>query len=219
MAGAATQLWGTPVANRPCGALAREEAADSTRVDSAVQGSKSLACARRSLTPRSLTMPMDDGNWQPVRGYEDYLVDSTGRIWNGRFGRYMGSGVGKEAYRHVALTRGPKGAREHKLFMVARLVYEAFIGPIPEGYQIRFLDGDRLNCSAENLGVARPGRGYDHARGSGSGSAKLNEDSVRLMRQLHKHARVSQRALADAFGVTPQTVLKIVNRRSWRHVR
>ncbi len=54
-----------------------------------------------------------------------------------------------------------------------RLVWEEAHGPIPKGYNIRFLDGDKLNCSldnlalvnkAENLEMTRQGLQYEDPR-------------------------------------------------------
>jgi len=45
---------------------------------------------------------------------------------------------------------------EIKLFKINRLVYMAFNGEIPEGYEVDHIDGDRFNNSIDNLQILTP---------------------------------------------------------------
>ena len=56
----------------------------------------------------------------------------------------------KNGYRKIKLT-GDDG--KLKGFWVSRLVYAAFHGPIPPGYEVDHLDGDRLNNHKDNLSL------------------------------------------------------------------
>ena len=40
---------------------------------------------------------------------------------------------------------------KQKMFYLHRLVFEAFFGKIPQGHEIDHIDGDRANCSTQNL--------------------------------------------------------------------
>ena len=53
--------------------------------------------------------------------------------------------VNSNGYIEVKIAEPRTWAFKHKL------VYEEYFGPIPEGCVIRFLDGNRLNCSPDNL--------------------------------------------------------------------
>lgn len=53
--------------------------------------------------------------------------------------------VNSDGYIEVKIAEPRTWAFKHKL------VYEEHFGPIPEGSVIRFLDGNRLNCSPDNL--------------------------------------------------------------------
>lgn len=64
-------------------------------------------------------------------------------------------------------------------------------------------------------------------RGTELPQAKLTEDDVRLIRQVHAEARAeiarlhkscSAKALAEKFGVHHRTVEKILSRETWAHV-
>jgi len=90
--------------------------------------------------------------WLPVIGYEGlYDVSDWGRIRSlprrttrGGLMKLIADGKG---YWVVSLTREGKQRR----FFVHRLVMEAFTGPLPEGMEIRHLDGDPGNNRLPNL--------------------------------------------------------------------
>lgn len=54
-------------------------------------------------------------------------------------------------------------------------------------------------------------------RGSAAWNAKLSEADVVAIRRLHA-AGIRQTALADRYGVDPNTINQIVRRLTWRHV-
>jgi hypothetical protein len=54
--------------------------------------------------------------------------------------------------------------------------------------------------------------------GSKVGSARLDEERVKELRQMHAGGSVSLRAIARHFGVDHKTASKIVRRETWRHV-
>jgi hypothetical protein len=54
--------------------------------------------------------------------------------------------------------------------------------------------------------------------GERNGLAKLTEQSVRDIRARHASGECSIRVLAQAFGVTPDTVYLVVRRKTWQHI-
>lgn len=97
--------------------------------------------------------------WRPVPGFPNYEVSSEGRVrsldcqvWGGpragfyiKSGRILRPGVGSHGYPTIML--GRKGGTR----TVHSLVAEAFIGPRPEGQEVRHKDGNRGNPKLENL--------------------------------------------------------------------
>lgn len=57
-----------------------------------------------------------------------------------------------------------------------------------------------------------------HARGEENSQAKLTEDKVRRIRKLHEQTKLPHSVIADLFDVSKQTVTKIVNRNTWKHI-
>lgn len=95
--------------------------------------------------------------WKPVPGYEGvYDISSLGRVRSvariDRFGRSLPErilkhGQHKYGYPVVGLWRDNRQTTR----TVHSLIAEAFIGPRPEGMEVRHLDGNRRNCRLSNL--------------------------------------------------------------------
>lgn len=96
--------------------------------------------------------------WLPVPGYERlYQVSDDGQVLSAPRPRTRG-GLLKQfddghGYPHVTLTRNGIQRR----FGVHQLVALAFIGPCPEGREVRHLDGNPANRNASNLAYGTHG--------------------------------------------------------------
>lgn len=96
--------------------------------------------------------------WKPVKGYEGlYEVSDRGRIrsvdrfdrkgkfWAGRVMKQNTSNYG--GYCRIKLCKDG----DHRLRLVHRLVYEAFVGDIPDGLEINHIDENTQNNHVNNL--------------------------------------------------------------------
>ncbi|WP_432418660.1 NUMOD4 motif-containing HNH endonuclease [Corynebacterium suedekumii] len=81
-----------------------------------------------------------------VRSVDRRIVDSRG-VRRTLQGRLLTPQVNAGGYLSVHLSRGGRGAHPP----VHRLVLAAFVGPAPEGYETRHLDGDPANNALPNL--------------------------------------------------------------------
>lgn len=102
--------------------------------------------------------------WKPVVGYEGhYAVSSFGRVQSldrvlphARYGerktpgKLLDGSLNTEGRRQVKLA---DGSRPRRLFQVHRLVFEAFIGPIPRDLDVCHNNGDCLDNRPANLRV------------------------------------------------------------------
>lgn len=85
--------------------------------------------------------------WRPVVGFEElYKVSDRGRVYSVRTGKFLKAGMNRR-HRHVALCDGGEG----KSYRVHRLVMAAFVGPCPDGLEVRHLDDDPDNNHLTNL--------------------------------------------------------------------
>lgn len=91
--------------------------------------------------------------WKPViiDGEEtEYLVSNFGRVYSKRRRIFRKTVHCRFGYVQIALFHHSK----RYTYLLHRLVWETFKGPIPEGYEINHLDEDKDNCSLDNLSLA-----------------------------------------------------------------
>ena len=167
--------------------------------------------------------------WRPVRGYEGvYEVSDRGRVKRIASGR--GSVPGRilqqikngrdGGYRALQLYRG---SCRGKTAMVHRLVAEAFIGPIPPGYQVNHKDGNKLNNVPANLEIVTPAENVAHASATGllatgerRSDTKLKDaDVIRIRYELF--GQYTQVEIAEMFGVTRKCISHLLYGRTYKH--
>lgn len=108
---------------------------------------------------------MTDEEWRPIPGHPGYEASSLGRIrsvprvvvnCNGvsqkRRGMVLRQQTAKNGYRVLLLGAG--GSPQ----LVHRLVAAAFLGPCPEGQEVRHRNGDPANSMLSNLAYGTPSR-------------------------------------------------------------
>ena len=96
--------------------------------------------------------------WKDIPGYEGrYQVSNTGKVKSMNYGRTGAPRIlailNTRGYQFVRIWNSDKKYRTH---YVHRLVWETFVGPIPEGLQINHKDENKCNNSLENLEVMTP---------------------------------------------------------------
>ena len=114
--------------------------------------------------------------WLPVAGFEGlYEVSDQGRVKS--LDRWATRSDGKRQHILTKLLKAfPNGASNHQRVdlrkegktyprQVHRLVMESFVGPYPDGQEIRHLDGDPTNNALSNLAYGtRSDNLYDAVR-------------------------------------------------------
>ena len=101
--------------------------------------------------------------WKPVMNWQGvYEVSNLGRIASLKSGkRTILSNVNKKGgYLCVVLGdyRNNSRGESKKLH---RLVYETFVGPIPAGFQVHHIDGNKQNNAVSNLMILSPREHHD----------------------------------------------------------
>ena len=101
--------------------------------------------------------------WKDIKGYEGaYQVSTLGRIRSLKR-TFLDSRGHKQSipdkvlkpdykrtgYERICLSKNGK----HKHFMMAKLVYETFVGPVPKGLEIDHINGTRADNRLANLRV------------------------------------------------------------------
>lgn len=104
--------------------------------------------------------------WRPIAGYDGkYEVSNFGAVktlskMGGR--SRLKTPPDRKGYPQVGLY-GPGGKTDRKTHRVHNLVAAAFIGPRPEGQQVRHLDGDAGKPWAFNLAYGTAQQNFDDA--------------------------------------------------------
>ncbi len=140
--------------------------------------------------------------WKPVIGYEgQYRVSDTGlvagvtrKLVDGRTykGRMLRPSGRKDGHTHIVLSHGG----EKRTYQVARLVYTAFVGPIPKNHYILFNDGDPKKNHVSNLALHVPCPNTD---------PKLEPRDKERIRALRNQG-IALKEIASFFGVSESFV-------------
>ena len=133
----------------------------------------------------------------------------------------MRTSLADNGYERVGLRRD---AGRQRIFLVHRLVLEAFIGVRP-GREGNHKNGVKSDNRLENLEWATRGENQRHAYASGlqgcgerHGGAKLTEELVREIRERYAMGNCTQTELAGQYGVNQTLIGFIVRRVAWKHV-
>lgn len=118
----------------------------------------------------------------------------------------------------------------NKLVVASRFSYELHNGLIPDGMFVCHKCDNSKCVNPEHLFVGTPKDNIkdciDKHRncpppvhiGEGHHKAKLKNDDIIKIRNLYQAGGVSQRELARLFKISQPVVMKIVNRKLWKHI-
>lgn len=108
--------------------------------------------------------------WRPIVGFSAYMVSDHGRVYSHFSQKILRPGIGSHGYPTVRLT-GKKTRTLHSL------VAETFIGPRPEGMEVRHKDGDRTNPALANLCYGTPSQNRADAYTHGTRSKATDTEA------------------------------------------
>ena len=103
-----------------------------------------------------LTYPEEYGpkeETKPIEGYDGkYVITKDGRIWSYWSSRWLVGEIDRDGYIRQSLLKDKKLMH----YGAHRLVWETWIGAIPEGLQIDHINRDRKDNRLENLRLVTP---------------------------------------------------------------
>lgn len=164
--------------------------------------------------------------WREIPGWPDYEVSTLGRVrsWKTRTCAKPGAILkwlkGSYGYWQVNLHKNGKRATRPVHILVAL----AFLGPRPEGMQVRHLDGDETNprllnlaygTAAENCADAKEHGTYVH--GETCGKATLTERDVLRIRELRRGGMILA-DIASLYRQSTTNIHDICRRKTWTHI-
>lgn len=168
----------------------------------------------------------------PIPNYESlYLVSNKGSVMTLqnsallKAGSLLSPAINRQGYRYVILHNN--GCSKSRT--VHSLVAETFLGTRKEGMQVNHIDGVKTNNNVENLEYVTQSENLKHAfrlglskarpqHGSHNGYAKLTEEQVLEMREARRKGE-RYKAIAERYGVHPNTVQKVCSGYRWGHLK
>ncbi len=169
-------------------------------------------------------------------GFEGYRVGNDGSVWTCRAVRWSKGIRGGQSYNSdnwkPATTFMQLGyirvkLNTNKKIFLHRLILLAFVGPCPKGCIGCHSNGNKLDNRPENLRWDTPRsnaidmvrHGTNHVMfGDDNPAARLCAAQVLMMRFECESGMLNQYELAAKYGVSQQTVSRIINRQTWRHI-
>lgn len=140
-------------------------------------------------------------NWKVCPFDEDYLINDEGQVWNRKIKRML---IPSERNGYL------RASMKDKKYSIHRLVWETFNEPIPEGYYIDHIDGDRSNNNLSNLRLTTQSDNMRNAMENG------HRGQIYVL-QYDKKGNFLQefdsiQKAADAMGVTHAAIRSAINR-------
>ena len=157
-----------------------------------------------------------------VPQFPGYKADRDGSIISFKYNkpRKLIQHLGTNGYKSVSMTRFDG---EIKRVMVHRIIAMTFHGECPEGMEVRHLDGNRLNNSADNLMYGTRSENRQDSENHGTapvgkkhGMHKLTEQEVYQVRAAYDSGVYTLRDLEGIFGVEKTQISRIGLRESWK---
>lgn len=174
--------------------------------------------------------------WKDIKGYEGlYQIPSCGRVKSLSRVSFSGKSLKTKILRLGTHRQGYLGVNLYsqnnkKYFLVHRLVAEMFIfNPDPELFiEVNHKNGIKGNNCVDNLEWVSPSENHRHAYRKGlrstlfgetQGNSKLTEEQVIKIKMLLKEGTLTQRKIAELFGVYNTTISAINTNKTWSHVK
>lgn len=166
---------------------------------------------------------MEKEIWKEIEGYNGhYQVSNHGRIKS--FKRNANGDILKTP----ANNRGYSQAYLclpgiEKSYNAHVIVAKTFLANPHSKPCVNHIDGNKRNNHINNLEWVTHKENTAHAFATGLnkanyGARKLTELSVKEIRYLHRYNAKSMKELSKIYGVTTQTIWKIIERLSWKHI-
>ena len=171
---------------------------------------------------------MNKEEWKDIDGYDGvYQVSNCGRTRSFKWNKYRI--LKKTCDTKGYIINGFYLSGKRKIFRVHRLVGMSFI-PNPKNYEtINHLNLNKADNRVENLEWCSHMQNVQHAimsgvhpvcipRGSKNAMSKLDKKTILIIRSLYKNKKYTQKEIAKKFKVHPETIYRIVNKKTWKHV-
>jgi len=148
-----------------------------------------------------------------------FSISNFGRFKNVKTNKIRKTSIGYDGYEHVYVTLGSR--KNKKAFNIHKAVLESFSNKQENKPYINHKDGNKLNNRLENLEWCSQSENLRHALKNGKINVKLNDEAVMFIREnyIPRDIEYGCTALAKKYGVACAQISRVVNNKSWKHVK
>lgn len=149
-------------------------------------------------------------------------VSNNGEVYNNQTKRFIGSISGK--YYSICYK---DNNNKRRIIGVHRLVHTIYNEPIPLGYEINHIDGNKLNNHYTNLEAITTSENIKHAfklglqqkkEGEQSRFSKVSDQDVIDIRNKYATGNYSHQILSKEYGITKTAITMILNGKTFKHL-
>lgn len=148
-------------------------------------------------------------------------VSNNGEVYNNQTKRFIGSISGK--YYSICY----KDNNKRRIIGIHRLVHIIYNEPIPLGYEINHIDGNKLNNHYSNLEAVTTSENIKHAfklglqqkkEGEQSRFSKVSDQDVIDIRNKYATGNYSHQILSKEYCITKSAITMILNGKTFKHL-
>lgn len=171
----------------------------------------------RKLISDQEVFPSNDSNWKSLSEF-DYMVSDTGLVWSNKTKRVLSPGVNGSGYKYVILRKDSKSISKS----VHRLVYEAFVEPIKDGFVIDHINSTKTDnrisnlrqiSASQNILSSRTKKRRDSTHG-----IKYSERFISEIKWILGCDGVRNVDLVKYYGVSQTLISDIYSGKKWSHI-
>jgi hypothetical protein len=165
---------------------------------------------------------MSHEEWRGIVGYEGlYQVSNTGKVRSAHHRRIRELKPTPQSGGYLLVTLCKNKIKKGE--SIHALVALAFIGPRPTRMTINHKNGNKADNRSANLEYVTHKENTHHAmrlglmnnKGENNGSAKLSQQDAETIRSRYNNGDITQRQLAEEYGVCQGTITQIVCNKIW----
>ena len=155
-----------------------------------------------------------------INGQEyEYFIYDTGRVENNK-GEIIPGRIKSNGYSNIRMSI--KNSKKRKYISTHRLVALHFVPNTENKKEVNHLDGNRINNYYSNLEWVTSSENKKHTykvgnrsqSGSKNNHSKLSENDVLEIRK----SNLSIKELSKIYKVDRETIRRIVNKKTWKHI-